>query len=67
MSPVKENSDPIIHSVKESTNDEENIVHSKLLGHFQRIRKITIPNDYVVYLQEQNFDIGIKDNLMMFS
>ena len=31
MPPLKENSDPIIHFVKESTHDEENIVHSELL------------------------------------
>ena len=61
---LKENTDPII---QQSTHDQENIVHSKLLRHSQRIRKVAILNDYVVYLQEQNFDIKIKDDPMMFS
>ena len=30
-------------------------------------RKVAILDDYVVYLWEQNFDVGIKDDPMTFS
>ena len=33
----------------------------------QRERKSTIPNDYMVYLQESDFDIGINEDLVSYS
>ncbi|GKD89274.1 retrovirus-related pol polyprotein from transposon TNT 1-94, partial [Tanacetum coccineum] len=62
------------HVNNEQTPHEENNLPtqtSELVGITlnkpARVRKLAIPNDYIVYLQETDFDIGIDNDFVSFS
>ena len=56
-------------SLHEDIAIENNVEPSQsiVLRRSQRERRSAIPNDYVVYLQESDFDIGIKKDPVLFS
>ena len=55
----------IIEQLVKQHDPQENI--DSTLSRFTRERKSTIPSDYVVYLQESDYNIGTKKNSETFS
>ena len=58
--------DPIDHVAdKEQKVPQED--HEAALRRSTRVKRSTIPSDYVVYLQESNYNIGVANDLESFS
>ena len=47
-------------------NNHNNDTEFKILWRSTRIKRSTISDDYIVYLQEYNYDIGMKDGPVSF-
>ena len=50
------------HEVTNSHMTDANEPQGIVVRRSQRERRSAIPNDYVVYLQESDFDIGINED-----
>ncbi|RVW48934.1 hypothetical protein CK203_117172 [Vitis vinifera] len=60
----------VIISTIATENDQEEQQHPQLevsLRRSTREKRMTIPNDCIVYLQEHEFDMGLEDDPISFS
>ncbi|KAL6315442.1 hypothetical protein AAG906_000734 [Vitis piasezkii] len=60
----------VIISTLATENDQEKQQHPQLevlLRRSTRERRMTIPNDYIVYFQEHEFDMRLEDDPISFS
>ena len=62
---VVQDSPEIVEQPVEQRDPQENV--DSILRRFTRVRKPAIPSDYVVYLQELDYDIGAENDLETFS
>jgi len=53
--------------IKPTAEISENAKEAEGVRRSSRIRKLAITDDYIVYLQESDFDIGPKDDPTSFS
>ncbi|RVW83737.1 Retrovirus-related Pol polyprotein from transposon TNT 1-94 [Vitis vinifera] len=61
---VVQDSPEIVEQPVEQRDPQENV--DSILRRFTRVRKPAIPSDYVVYLQELDYDIGAENDLETF-
>ena len=59
--------DEVLHEEPNLTLANRNEARGIALNKPVRVRKLAIFNDYVVYLQESEFDCGIDEDLVSFS
>ena len=62
---VVQDSPEIVEQPVEQCDPQENV--DSILRRSRRVRKPVIPSDYVVYMQELDYDIGAKNDLGTFS
>ena len=49
--------------IEYTTRLNQNLAEPKVLKRSQRARRYSILDDYIIYLQEFDFDIGVKEDL----